>query len=149
MKNVLRNVTLTAAALVAALAVAPKSEAQERFRGRESGRFERHEVRRFDRNRGFGRDGRLNRDFRRFDRDDRRFFPRHFAPGLRYGAFHSVAPFRVFRGVRFYSYCPGPAFVYINDGDYAGWVYPPYAGAVWAPGFYDRFGIWIGGHWRG
>jgi hypothetical protein len=74
-KNVMRNLMLSAAAL-AALAVAPKSEAAVRV-----------------------------------------------AVGVRVGP-----PVRVVAPCR---------------------VHPPYRGAVWVPGHYDRFGIWIGGHWRG
>ena len=113
MKKILRNVTLTAAALVAALAAAPKSEADVRI--------------------GFG-----------FHAGPRAVY----APYYPYGPHRYVAPFRVFHGVRFYSYYPGPGSVYIVDGGYTGWVLPPFAGAVWVPGYYDRFGFWVGGHWR-
>ena len=96
MKNPMRNLMLSAAAL-AALMVAPKSEAAVRV-----------------------------------------------AVGFRVAPVRSVVPYRVVSGVRFYSRCPGPGYVYLEGG----WVAPPHAGAVWVRGHHDRFGIWIGGHWR-
>ena len=56
-----------------------------------------------------------------------------------------AVPFRVVGGVRFYGSCPGPGYVWVNEG----WAWPPYAGAAWIPGHYNRFGVWIRGHWRG
>ena len=57
---------------------------------------------------------------------------------------YRVAPFRTFGGFRFYSYCPGPGYVYVSDG----WVLPPYAGALWITGHHTRGGVWIAGHFR-
>ena len=51
---------------------------------------------------------------------------------------------------------PGPHYVYPADSGRV--YYEPVAeyhspepvpyGAVWVPGYYDRFGDWIPGHWR-
>jgi hypothetical protein len=187
MRNLRRTVTLSAAALVAAVMMAPRSDAQERNRGRadapargsernggarvdrnqggridrnQGGRFDRHEGGRVDRDgsRFQGREASRLHDGGRFDRDRGRFA---YGPGFRgfsryqphrsYVASraYGYSPFRVFGGLRFYSSCPGPGYVYISDGDCEGWVYPPYAGAEWLPGSYDRFGVWIGGRWGG
>ncbi|MGZ6987829.1 MAG: hypothetical protein ACXVH0_02605, partial [Thermoanaerobaculia bacterium] len=70
----------------------------------------------------------------------REFFRR---PAFSYGRSY-IAPFRVFAGSRFYSYCPGPDYIYVDD---LGWVFPPFVGALWVPRF-DRFGVRIGGYWR-
>ena len=152
MNNLMRTLTLSAAAL-AALVAAPKASADEfrhggaretrsfrgeNFRGRESrgGEFRGGQFRGCEsRGREFRGGEFRGREFR-----GRAFFrPPAFAFGHR-----SVAPFRVFAGSRFFSYCPGPEFVYIDD---LGWVLPPFAGALWVPDF-DRFGIRIGGFWR-
>jgi hypothetical protein len=58
---------------------------------------------------------------------------------------HFAAPFRVFAGSRFFSYCPGPGYIYVDE---LGWVFPPFVGAVWIPAHADRFGVGIGGFWR-
>jgi hypothetical protein len=135
MKNLMRNLTLSAAAL-AALVAAPKSNAEgprrvetrETFRGNpgHSGSF-RGEAFRGGRFRGNEFRGRA------FVR------PPAFFSGRR-----SIAPFRVFAGSRFYSYCPGPSYIYVDE---LGWVFPPFFGAVWVPRF-DPFGVRIGGFWR-
>ena len=65
-------------------------------------------------------------------------------PAYSYGRPY-VSPFRVFAGSRFYSYCPGPGYIYIDE---LGWVFPPFPGAVWFPAHVDRFGVRIGGIWR-
>jgi len=153
-----RNMTVSAAALVAALVMAPKSEAQGRERshvetqargsGRQEGRGieRRHELRENRSDRGRSSD---RRDFSPAPRY-RGVAPRPYAGfrgnGYRYGNGYSA--FRSFGGIRFYSYCPSPGYVYISDGDYEGWVEPPYLGAIWLPSHYDQFGIWCGGHWR-
>ena len=146
MKNLMRTLTLSAAAL-AALVAAPKSNAQE---------FRRGEARVTARgnpgrgNPGYGNPGHggsfrgetfRGREFRGNDWHNRGFGrqPAYFY-GHRYGS-----PFRVFAGSRFYSYCPGPDYIYIDD---LGWVFPPFAGALWAPAHFDRFGVQIGGFWR-
>lgn len=125
MKTLMRNLTLSAAAL-AALVAAPKSnadgprrtETRETFRGN-PGHGESH---------GYGW-------------HDRAFVrPTVYFYGPRY-----VSPFRVFAGSRFYSYCPGPGYIYIED---LGWVFPPFPGARWFPAHIDRFGVQIDGCWR-
>jgi hypothetical protein len=147
MRNLIRNMTLSAAALAATLVTAPTVSADQRGgvqrenrerQGRvESPRRDVNRGRDFDRNRDRGFHG--NEGFRAH------VTPRYFAPRF---VSPRYAPFQVFGGIRFYSTCPGPGYVYISDGDYEGWVYPPYLGAVWLPGHYDRFGIWCGGRWR-
>lgn len=169
MKTFRRTVTLSAAALVAAVMTAPNSDAQERSRGRAEapargsernggGHTDRSQGDRFNQHGGgrFDRDGRSDRG--RLDRDGGRFaygprfrgIPR-YAPYRSFvsSRFYGFSPFRVFGGLRFYSSCPGPGYVFVSDGDCEGWVYPPYAGASWLPGHYDRFRVWIGGHWGG
>jgi hypothetical protein len=148
MKTLLRTLTLSAAAL-AALVAAPKSEARdfrwgggremrtfrgETFRGHE---FREHEFRGGDfRGREF-----RGREF--FDRGwhNRPFFHR---PAFFFGRRH-VVPFRVFAGSRFFSFCPGPGYIFVDD---LGWVFPPFVGAVWVPAHFNRFGVWVGGCWR-
>ena len=69
-------------------------------------------------------------------------------PYVRYGyggGYGYGAPYRTYSGFRFYSSCPGPGYVYIAN---IGWALPPYAGAVWIPGYYDDEGLWIEGCWR-
>ena len=87
MKNLIRNLTLSAAALVAALVMAPKSEAREIARfARPGGHVRVHAPRRVY------------------------VAPRFYTP-LR----HAV-PFRVVSGVRFYGTCPGPGYVFVDGG---------------------------------
>jgi len=111
MKKIVRNLMLSAAALVAALTVAPKSEAAWRVRVRAPAY---------------------------------RIAPWRFVGYPYRSVGYRVAPFRTFGGFRFYSYCPGPGYVYVSDG----WVLPPYAGAIWIGGRYARGGVWIAGHFR-
>ncbi len=180
MKNLMRTLTLSAAALAALVAIAPKSEAQTfgRGRGQESGRNERREPqvrgpqsrgpesrgREFRggdlRGRGFRGGDFRGQGFRGGDFRGRGFRGGDFrGQGFRGGDFRGhafgrppafsygsryVAPFRVFAGSRFYSYCPGPDYIYVDD---LGWVFPPFFGAVWVPRF-DPFGVRIGGFWR-
>lgn len=79
------------------------------------------------------------------------YAPRYVAPVRPYvrygygGGYAYGAPFRTYAGVRFYSSCPGPGYVYIAN---VGWGLPPFQGAVWYPGYYDDEGIWIEGCWR-
>ncbi len=151
MKTLMRTLTLSAAAL-AALVAAPKSDAQQfrhggaretfrgnsghggsfrggDFRGRE---FRGHEFR--------GGDFR-GREFRGYGWHNRGFVrPPAFFYGHRY-----VSPFRVFAGSRFYSYCPGPGYIYVDD---LGWVFPPFLGAVWVPAHINGFGVRVRGFWR-
>jgi hypothetical protein len=165
MKTLMRTLTLSAAAL-AALVAAPKSNAQEFRRGeaRVTARGNPGRGNPSYRNPGYGNSGRGNpsyrnpgygnpghggsfrgetfrgREFRGNDWHNRGFGrqPAYFY-GHRYGS-----PFRVFAGSRFYSYCPGPDYIYVDD---FGWVFPPFSGAFWVPRF-DRFGVRIGGFWR-
>ena len=121
MKSLMRTLTLSAAAL-AALVAAPKSDAAV-FRGGPA---------------------RAVRPFHGTFRGPA-YYGRAFArPAYFYGGRY-VAPFRVFAGSRFYSYCPGPGYIYVDD---FGWVFPPFPGAVWISPRIGRFGVRIGGFWR-
>ncbi|MGA7993032.1 MAG: hypothetical protein WCC53_16515 [Thermoanaerobaculia bacterium] len=139
MKNTMRNLTLSAAALAALTVIAPKASAepwknfplppsprQVREMWRERHESPRHEFR--ERGTGYGQYGRA--------------YAAPVRPYVRYGY---AAPFRVLSGFRFYAACPGPGYVYIAN---YGWALPPYYGAVWIPGHYDFEGFWIEGHWR-
>jgi hypothetical protein len=150
MKTLMRTLTLTAAAL-AALVAAPKSnadqsrrgEARQTFRGNpgHGGTF-RGETFRGGEFRGReSRGGEFRgREFRGSEFRGREFVrPQTFFSGR-----GRIAPFRFFAGSRFFSYCPGPGYLYIDD---LGWVFPPFADALWVPRF-DRFGVRIGGFWR-
>ena len=55
-----------------------------------------------------------------------------------------AAPYRVVGDVRLYRACPGPGYLYVGGG----WAHPPFRGAIWVPGHYNRFGVFIAGHWR-
>ena len=114
MRRIVRNLTLSAAALVAALTVAPKSEAAWRFHA--------------------GGPVRRVAPFR--------VAPFRAAP-FRVAGFRA-APFRTFGGLSFYSYCPGPGYLFVNGG----WVFPPFPGAVWIAPRYGRGGVFIRGHFR-
>ena len=132
MNKLTRNLILPAAAL-AALLLAPTSEAQ-----------------------GFGRDrGQASRGYDRGNPDrghDRRgsgwrehsynVAPRYFAS--RHVATYR-APWRATSGFRFYSAYPGPGYVWVAG---YGWVLPPFFGAVWVPPHFDIGGFWIEGYWR-
>lgn len=133
MKTPMRTLILSAAAL-AALVVAPTSNAEGFRRGGT------HAVRPF-RGETFRGPEFRGREFRGGEFRGRAFLPRPaFFPGRRF-----VAPARVFAGSRFYSYCPGPGYVYVDD---FGWVFPPFPGAVWIAPHAGRFGVRIGGFWR-
>jgi hypothetical protein len=133
MKTLMRTLTLSAAAL-AALMAAPKSSAEAFRRG------ETRAIRPFRGETFRGHEFR-GRAFRGGEFRERAFVrPPAFAIGRR-----SIAPFRAFAGNRFFSYCPGPGYVYVDDG---GWIFPPFAGAVWVPFHLNRFGVRIGGFWR-
>jgi hypothetical protein len=118
MNKLTRNLILPAAAL-AALLLAPASEARDADRGRG------HDVRMHER---YGH---------------RRAYARP-VPGFRHVVPYR-APYRVASGIRFYSRYPGPGFVYVAG---YGWVLPPFFGAVWVPGHYDIGGFWVEGFWR-
>jgi len=122
MKSLIRTLTLCAAAL-AALVAAPRSDAAV-FRGPA------RTVRSFH---GGAFRGPVFHG-RAFARPSAYFYGRRY-----------VAPFRVFAGSRFYSYCPGPGYIYVDD---FGWVFPPFPGAVWIAPHLGRFGVRIGGFWR-
>jgi hypothetical protein len=150
MKTLMRTLTLSAAAL-AALVVAPKSNAdgfrrdgaRQTFRGSpgHGGNFrgQTFHEREF-RGREFRGGEFRGREFRGGEFRGRAFVrpPAFFSGGRHIGSF------RVFAGSRFYSYCPGPGYIYIDD---LGWVFPPFSGAFWVPRF-DRFGVRVGGFWR-
>jgi hypothetical protein len=160
MKNTMYNLTLSAAALAALTAIAPKASAepwknfplppsphQVREMWRERHESPRREFREHDgrwRNRDYGYRGYGYRgyggqgyDGGGYGRD--RF---HAAPVRPFGV---PSPFRVLSGFRFYAACPGPGYVYIAN---YGWALPPYYGAVWIPGHYDIEGYWVEGFWR-
>jgi hypothetical protein len=139
MKNLMRTLTLSAAALAALLA-APQSNADQVRRGgaRETRTF------RGETFRGGESRGQSFRPGRQFHGNE--FHGRAFSrPAAFFSGRRSIAPFHVFAGSRFFSYCPGPGYIYI-DG--LGWVFPPFAGAFWVPAHADRFGVRIGGFWR-
>jgi hypothetical protein len=140
MKNLMRNLTLSAAALAALVSIAPKASADDRGRDRggESRGFQRREP---------GR-----QQFREHGRQEWREHANRgpgryaYAPPVR--AFYRrgyATPFRVFSGFRFFSYCPGPGYLYIAN---YGWVLPPFPGAVWVPDHTDIGGFFVEGMWR-
>jgi hypothetical protein len=144
MRNLMRNLTLSAAALAALVSIAPTADAQYRGagRGNESPRQEFRERGRGEfRGREFREREFREREFRGAGFRGRAFFP---APVRVFGRRY-VSPFRVFAGRRFYSYCPGPGYVYIAD---YGWGLPPFLGAVWIPGYTDIDGFRVEGYWR-
>jgi len=129
MNKLTRNLILPAAAL-AALLLAPTSEAQGFSRDRG------HEARGVERGRG--------RDVRAHERmESRNVYVRPYR-GYRYVAPYR-APYRVASGIRFYPRYPGPRYVYVTG---FGWTLPPFFGAVWVPGNYDIGGFWVEGFWR-
>jgi hypothetical protein len=134
MKSLMRTLTLTAAAL-AALVAAPQSNADEFRRG------EARETRQF---RGETFHGRGFRGEFRGHGFRGPVFREHAFVRPAFFGHRRFTPFRVFGGFRFFSYFPGPGYVWVDD---CGWVLPPFAGAVWVPRF-DRFGVVIGGFWR-
>ena len=148
MKSLMRTLTLTAGAL-AALVAAPisnadgfrRGEARQTFRGNpgHGGTFRGETFRGGEfRGREFRGGEFRGREFR-----GPVFRGRAFVRPAFFGR-RAFVPFRVFGGFRFFSYCPGPDYIYIDD---LGWVFPPFVGAVWVPRF-DRFGVRIGGFWR-
>jgi hypothetical protein len=143
MKNLMRTLTLSAAAL-AALVAAPKSNAAE-FRRGEARQMRPSRGETFRGNPGHG--GNLRGEtFRGRESRGGEFRGRAFVrpPAFFSGGRH-IAPFRVFASSRFFSYCPGPGYIYIDD---LGWVFPPFVGAMWVPAQFNRFGVQIGGFWR-
>jgi len=133
MKNLMRTLTLSAAAL-AALVAAPKSSAAEFRRGGA------RQMRPFRGETFRGREFR-GREFRGGEFRGRAFVrPPAFFSGRSY-----VTPFRVYAGSRFYSTRPGPGYLYMSD---LGWVFPPFPGAVWVPAHYDFEGFFIEGGWQ-
>lgn len=135
MNNTMRNLTLSAAALAALTVMAPKASADEHGRGRGS---------------DAPRQGFRAPAFRApaFRVPGRVYGAPYARPLARYGYArygYGRAPFRIFSGVRFYSACPGPNYVYISNW---GWALPPFFGAVWVPGHYDFGGFWVEGFWR-
>ena len=145
MKNLMRILTLSAAAL-AALVAAPKSSAAEFRRGgaRQMRPFrgETFRGREFRGGETFrGREFR-GRELRGHEFRERAFVrPPAFFSGRSY-----VTPFRVYAGSRFYSTRPGgPGYLYMSD---LGWVFPPFSGAVWVPAHYDFEGFFIEGGWQ-
>jgi hypothetical protein len=116
MKKMLRNATLSAAALAALVCAAPKASAAH-----------------FP----FPPTPREMREMWRERHGD--WHHPHYA------RYYSGPRYRVYAGHRFYAYRPGPGYVHVRG---YGWCYPPYAGAVWVPGHYNRGGIWIEAHFR-
>lgn len=120
MNKLTRNLILPAAAL-AALLLAPKSEAQ-----------------------GFGRDRGHGHEARGYGQNEYR---RGYGPpvrGYRYAAPYR-APYRATSGYRFYSARPGPRYVYVTG---FGWALPPFFGAVWVPPHFDIGGFRVEGCWH-
>ena len=152
MRNLMRNLTLSAAALAALVSIAPKADAQNRGagRGNDSSRQESRAPRggvsrgRETRGQEFREHARgefQGREFRGAGFRGRAFFP---APARVFGRGYASS-YREFAGRRFYSYCPGPGYVYIAN---YGWAVPPYFGAVWVPPFTDIDGFQVEGYWR-
>lgn len=143
MKNLMRTLTLSAAAL-AALVAAPKSSAAEFRRGgaRQMRPFRGETFRgREFRGREFRGGEFRGRELRGHEFRERAFVrPPAFFSGRSY-----VTPFRVYAGSRFFSYCPGPGYFYVSD---LGWAFPPFPGAVWVPAHYDFDGFFIEGGWQ-
>ena len=144
MNNTMRNLTLSAAALAALMVAAPKASADDRGRGRTGS--PRQEFR------GHGNPGHVNpgpvnpgqvwrAPGRTFGRPSGRAF---VAPARSFARRGFFAPVRVFSGFRFFSYCPGPGYVYIAN---YGWIVPPFFGAVWVPAHYDVDGFYVEGGW--
>jgi hypothetical protein len=136
MNNLMRNLTLSAAALAALVSIAPMAAADEHGRGggasrgnerRESGRqeFREHAYR------GPGRYA--------YTPPVRSFY------GAGYYGNRYAAPYRVYAGSRFYSYRPSPGYFFISG---LGWVFPPFAGAVWVPAHTEINGFFVEGCWR-
>ncbi len=168
MKSLMRTLTLSAAALAVLVVAAPPSNAQVRRGEARATRPSRGETFRGGESRGRGfRGGEFRgnefrgREFRGGESRGREFRGSEFRGGREFRgnefrgrafsrppAFFSgrghIAPFRFFAGSRFFSYCPGPGYIYIDD---LGWVFPPFVGALWVPRF-DPFGVRIGGFWR-
>jgi hypothetical protein len=163
MRNLMRTLTLSAAALAALVSIAPKADAQNRGtgRGNESSRQEsrapREGVNRGHESRGQEFRGRERGEFRGRERGEFRgrgaefrgrtfngYRGRAFFPARSFGRGY-VSPFRIFAGRRFYSYCPGPGYVYIAN---YGWAVPPFFGAEWIPAYTDEDGFQVEGWWR-
>ena len=144
MKNLMRNLTMSAAALAALVAIAPKADAQNwnRAQGREPSPSRGGESRGFQRSESGRQDGRQERRENAY-RGPGRYA---YAPPVRafYGRGY-VSPFRVYAGSRFYSTSPGVGYFFVND---LGWVFPPFPGAVWVPAHYDFDGFFIEGGWQ-
>jgi hypothetical protein len=140
MRNTMRNLTLSAAALAALMAIAPKASADERGPGRggESRRTERRESGRQE-FRERGREEFRERSYRGPGRYAYAAPVRNF-----YGSRYS-APFRVYAGSRFYFDRPGPGYLFVNS---LGWVFPPFPGAVWVPAHTEIDGFFVEGCWR-
>ena len=132
MNKLTRNLTLPAAAL-AALLLAPTSEAHGLGRGRGATRGDTTAgTRNAARRRGPAWRGPYA-------------WRRGTSPATRYVAHGTARPTVSTSGFRFYSAYPGPGYVYIAG---YGWVLPPFFGAVWVPGHYDIGGFWVEGFWR-
>ena len=166
MKNLMRNLTLSAAALAALVSIAPNADAQNWSRGqgreaRPSGGVERGprgDAFRGDSSRREGSRGEAFRGnsgrregfrvdgYRGRESGARAWGGRSFSrPSAGFRGRGFVSPFRVFAGSRFYSYRPGPGYFYVGN---LGWVFPPFPGAVWTPAHYDFDGFWIEGCWQ-
>lgn len=174
MNSTMRNLTLAAAALAALTVTAPKAAAQP-WKGFPLPPSP-HQVREMFQERhgssgnhapghGYGNYGRDSYGGRYghgaygggyrgpsggYGRGDHRGYERRYVapvrPYARYGYGGGYgAPYRTYSGFRFYSSCPGPGYVYIAN---FGWGLPPFAGAVWYPGYTDDEGFWIEGFWR-
>ncbi|MCM3875227.1 MAG: hypothetical protein NEA02_02295 [Thermoanaerobaculia bacterium] len=140
MRNLMRNLTLSAAALAALASFAPKAEAQEHGRDRAG------------ESRGFARREPGRQEFREHGRQESREHAyrgpgRHaYAPPVRrFHASRYVSPFRVYGGSRFYSTRPGLGYLFVSG---LGWVFPPFPGAVWVPAHYDLRGFFVESCWR-
>ena len=119
MNKLTRNLILPAAAL-AALLLAPKSDAREVDRGHAHGARG-----------GYGQTE----------------HGRAYAPpvrGYRYATPYR-GPYRATAGYRFYPARPGPRYVYVTG---FGWALPPFFGAVWVPPHFDIGGVRVDGCWR-
>jgi hypothetical protein len=166
MKNLMRNLTLSAAALAALVSIAPKADAQNwnRAQGREArpsrgaergsrgdafrgqaGRQEGYRGEAFRGNSG-RREGFRVDGYRGRESGAREWRGQSFSrPSAAFYGRGYVSPFRVYAGSRFYSTRPGVGYFFVNG---LGWVFPPFPGAVWVPAHYDFDGFFIEGGWQ-
>jgi len=155
MRNLMRNLTLSAAALAALVSFAPKAVADAGGRGQGNGHNSQNHGGQSNGHNGQsygGQSNGRNEGHGAYDRHDSRGQGYRepgryaYAPPVRsfYGSRYA-APYRVYAGSRFYATRPGPGYFFVNA---LGWVFPPFPGAVWVPAHYDIGGFYVEGCWR-